>query len=218
VFDVTDSMLEQAILRDDAAGVAEAVANGARANSRGRFNVTPVEFAVGNFKVRAAAELLRLGADPNLRDDEGNNAVTLAVDGYLREPSLLSAVLDGGGDPNTRHLNGEPVLVRFVADRNLGAIRMMKRAGADLDLRSGSGLPFIIEASLTQDWDVVWTFLELGARYNYPDEPYSVTDGFANPNNTPPDSPLWPFKEKVWSYLSKRGFPLPPLYDGRERN
>jgi ankyrin repeat protein len=71
-------------------------------NARGARGVTPLEFAIGNKHKGAAAELIQHKADPNLKDAEGNGAVTLAVNGYARDPELLRLVLDAGGDPNTR--------------------------------------------------------------------------------------------------------------------
>jgi len=211
IFQGREEALEQAILQDNALAVAKLIEGGADPNARGRNEVTPVEFAVGNLKKHATTELLRHGADLNLKDVEGDNAVTLAVRAYNKEPDLLAIVLKSGGDPNTRQPDGDPVIAHFIHDHNLEAIRFMKAAGADIDARSRSGDPLIIEVGITEDWDVLWTLLDLGAKYDYPDEPMNLVKAFATPEVTPPDSPLWPYKVKVWKFLHERGLPLPPL-------
>jgi hypothetical protein len=40
-----------------------------------------------------------------------------------------------GGDPNTTRPDGDPIIIRFINDRNLEGLRMMKEHGANLDLQ-----------------------------------------------------------------------------------
>jgi len=202
---------EQAILNDNAAAVAEAIELGADPNARWEHLVTPVEFAVGHLKYNVVKELLLRGADPNLKDAEGDSAVTLAVSAYRKAPELLDLVLSGGGNPNARLPDGNPVIIRFINDRDLKWIRRLKEAGANIDDRDRSGQPLVINAGIIEFWDVLWCLLELGAKYDYSGEPWTLVDVFASPEATPPDSPLWPYKVKVWHFLNDRGMKLPKL-------
>jgi hypothetical protein len=204
-----EKLLEQAINRDDAIGVAKAIKDGANPNTQGLHGVTPLMMAVGKLKKQAVAELLRHGASTEQRDVEGDNAVTLAVRAYKREPQLLHMVLKAGGDPNTLFSNGDPVIVRFLNDYNFDAVRYLKEAGADIDARNKSEDLLVISYGISEDWDAVWTLFELGAKYDYPYEAFTWQDIFSTPDTTPPDSPLWPYKVKVWKFLKQNGQSVP---------
>lgn len=206
-----DAALERAIEADDPAAVDAAIADGAKANARGAHGVTPLAFAVGTGRKRAAQALVRQQADPNLKDDEGDNAVTLAVTAYARDPSLLDLVLDAGGDPNTRKSNGAPVIVRFLNDRNFDAITHLHRRGASIDVED-DGQFLVARYGVSEDWDVVWHLMELGARLDTPEVREGMLFAFKNPGFPSPDSPIYPYKVKVWQRLKQLGLdPTPPM-------
>jgi len=206
-----DLLLQQAIDTDDMEKLHAALQAGASVNAKGVHAATPLEYAIGHFKKQTYTELLRLHADPNQRDVEGDNAVTLAVRAYVKDPEYLVLALKAGGDPNTRESDADPIIMSFKAAHNIPAIQMLSSYGADINARSRTGRPIIVTASMTQDWDVVWCLLELGAKYDYTGELYTVASGFKNYKVTPPDSPLYPYKEKSWMFLHQRGIALPPL-------
>ena len=208
-FQETAKLLEQSIEHDDAIGVAKAIKAGENPNTQGLHGVTPLIMAVGKLKKQAVAELLRHGASTEQRDIEGDNAVTLAIRAYKKEPQLLDMVLKAGGNPNTLFPNSDPVIVRFLNDYNFDAVRYLKKAGADIDARNRSGDPLVISYGISEDWDAVWTLLDLGAQYNYPQEAFTWQDIFSTPDTTPPDSPLWPYKVKVWKFLKQNGQSVP---------
>jgi ankyrin repeat protein len=205
-----DAPLERAIEADDPDAVGTAIAGGASVNARGAHDVTPLEYAIGTSRKRAAAALIAHHADPNLRDVEGDSAVSLAVNAYKRDPSLLTMVLDAGGDPNARRPDGEPVMVRFLNDRNLDAISYLHARGADIDAEV-DGQPMVVDAAYGVDWDVVWHLIQLGARTDTPKAAAGLIEAFKVPGATLPDSPIYPFKVKVWKHLKAEGLdPAPP--------
>ena len=208
-FQDKNHLLEQAIEHDDTVGIAKAIKDGANPNTQGLHRVTPIIMAVGKLKKQAVAELLTHGANTNKKDIEGDNAVTLAIRAYKREPELLHMVLKSGGDPNTLFSNGDPVIVRFLNDFNFDAVRYLKDAGANIDVGNKSEDPLVISYGISKDWDVVWTLLELGAKYDYPQEAFTWQYIFSTPDTTPPDSPLWPYKVKVWRFLKQNGQSVP---------
>lgn len=205
-----DAALEQAIAADDPKAVQQAVAHGADANARGEHGVTPLEFAVGTRKPAAARMLVSLRADPNLKDVEGDSAVSLAVEVYARDPSLLSLVLDAGGNPNATRRDGDPVIARFVKERNLAAITFLHQRGASIDAAINQQ-PMVVTAAITSDWDVVRHLLQLGARIDTPKVRDGLMFAFKGPELTPPDSPLYRAKVEVYDYLRAHGLqPTPP--------
>ncbi|WP_175824214.1 hypothetical protein [Burkholderia sp. BCC0419] len=208
-FNGRDTRLERAIEADDPAAVAIAIAGGASVNARGARNVTPLEFAVATHREKAAAALIAHHADPNLRDADGDSAVSLAVNAYRRDPSLLAMMLDGGGNPNAVRPDGDPVIVRFLNDRNLDAITYLHSRGADIDAEV-DGQPMVVNAAWGADWDVVWRLIELGARTDTPKAAAGLVETFKIPGATLPDSPIYPFKVKVWVHLKAQGLDAEP--------
>jgi hypothetical protein len=204
-----DEALEQAIDQNDADLVARAIQRGANPNLRGLHGVTPLLMAVGKLKPRAAAELLRQGADTGERDAEGDNAVTLAVRAYQKNPDLLRLIIDGGGDPNTLLANGNPIAVSLLDDAQFGGFRYIVSAGADVNAYTRTHYPLLLKYAISEDWEAVWHLLELGARYHYPDANVTWRELFSAPNVQPPDSPSWPYKVKVWRFVKERGEPVP---------
>ncbi|QUL38370.1 ankyrin repeat domain-containing protein [Erythrobacter sp. JK5] len=203
-FSGQDAALETAIAADDPAAVDAAIAGGANVNASGAVGVTPLAFAVGTGKVQAARALIARGANPNLEDDEGDTAVTLAVNGYAREPELLRMVLDAGGNPNQLRRDGDPVIVRFVNAADLEAITLMHSKGADLNAIANQQ-PLVVFAAYGADWDVVWHLITLGADLEDPTAREGLVEAFKVPGATLPDSPLYPAKVKVYEHLRKLG-------------
>lgn len=204
-----EDVLERAIDSDDAAAVADAIAKGANVNAQGEHGVTPLILAVGKNKRQAVAELLRHKANTDARSQDGETAVTLAATAYKKHPHLLDMLLKAGANPNTLFSNRNPIMVRFLNDHNLDAVRYLHAAGANLDLRDSSNDPLVITEAITQDWDSVDLLLSLGARYDYKDLPITWMEIFGNRFPTPPDSPLWKYKVKAWRFLKQNGQSVP---------
>jgi ankyrin repeat protein len=168
-------------------------------------------FAVDRQKQQAVAELLARGANPNLKADDGTSAVFLAVENYRDAPDIMFAVIKGGGDPNTRRPDDDPVIMRFLNDRNCEFIRHMKALGADLDITTRAGDPLITDASTARDWDVVWCMIELGAKYDYEKNSRSPLSRSLAAKFPSPDSPIFPYKKKVWQFFKDHGIAVRPL-------
>ncbi len=193
--------LEQAINNDDARGVAQSITQGVNPNIKGLHGTTPLIMSVAKLKKRAASELLRLGADPNIADNGGDSAVTLAVMAYEKEPELLKMIMKSQGNPNALLPDKNPIIEYFLSARNFKGARFLAESGANINARTRAKRPLIISHGIRENWDVVWTLIELGAKYSYPKENFTWKEIFSNPDATPPDSPLWPLKVKVWKFL-----------------
>lgn len=209
-FSGQDAALEEAIIADDAAAVSAALAQGANVNAQGAVGVTPLAFAVGVGRKSAARALIAAGANPNLEDDEGDTAVTHAVNLYARDPELLRMVLDAGGNPNQARPDGDPVIVRFINAADLEAITLMRDKGADMSAIANRQ-PLVVFAAYGTDWDVVWHLITLGADLTDPKAREGLVEAFKVPGATLPDSPLYPAKVKVYEHLRELGLePTPP--------
>ena len=203
--------LQAGIDADDPVAIEKAVRAGADVNAKGLHGATPAEYAVVRMQKKAFKKLLDLGANPNLRDDSGQNVMTLGAEAYSHYPGYLIEALRAGGDPNTRRHDDDPIMMQFVADRNPEGIRMLKENGADVNVLGRDGDPIVITAAIVERWDVAWTLLELGAKFDYPDLPTNMPFAFKTPKVTPPDSPLFPDKVKCWKFLKAHGMKLPDL-------
>ena len=201
--------LEQAINSDNGEGVIAALTAGADVNTQGKAQVTPVMMAVGKLKKQALGALLENGADPNLRDVQGDNAVILAVQAYAKDPEILEWVLDAGGDPNTRRSNNNPIITNFLSAFNKKGAKLLIEYGADVDVRNRSGDPIIMSYAGTQAWDNVWFLIEMGASTHYPNERDTWREQFNLPHVVGPGSPIWPYKVKSWQYLKEQGYDVP---------
>lgn len=74
--------------------------------------------------------LLNAGADPNIRDGEGNTPLMIAAKGGMTEAMRVLLLRAQPDAPNGR---GETPLIMAVQLRNLPATRMLLDAGADPD-------------------------------------------------------------------------------------
>ena len=207
--------LEIAIRADDVAGVNDALHHGASANAPGKFNVTPLMVAVDAQRPLTVQALLKAGALPNAMAQDGNGPVSLAVKSYLAKPcgrEIMLAVFKGGGNPDTRQPDGDPVLMRFILDRNVVDLTLMKTLGANLNILDRGGDPLVTKIAMAQDWDMVWAFIELGAEVDYENGRSRQPLSLALKGNYPsPDSPLYSYKAKVWQFLKNKGLPVQPL-------
>ena len=207
--------LEVAIRADDAGGIARALANGADVNAAGKFNITPLMIAVDAQRPRAVEALLRAGASPNAIAQDRNGPVSLAVKSVRAKPDgrgIMLAIFDAGGDPDTRQPDGDPVLMRFILDHDPAGLRLMKSLGANLDILDRGGDPLITNVAMSQDWDMVWALIELGAKVDYEHGKARQALSLAFKGRYPaPDSPLYPCKLKVWHFLKDKGIALPPM-------
>ena len=211
-FGAGNDALEAAVLADDRAAIARAIAAGADPNARDAQQVTPLMLAVDRLKRQAVAELLARGANPNLKAIDGNSAVSLAIASYREAPDLMVTVIRGGGDPNIRTVGDEPVMMRFILDKNCKMLADLKALGASVDVLNRSESPLVLATALSSDWDMTWCLLELGAKYDYPPGPpeHNLSQQLARAFPSP-DSPIYPFKVKVRDFLRSKGLPAPAL-------
>jgi hypothetical protein len=212
--------LESAIRANDAATIAQLLAAGAQVNARGKQDVTPLMIAVDAQVPAAVAALLSASANPNLVAADGAGAVHLAVENHAAKPNghaILEMVMQGGGDPDTRRPDRDPVLMRFIYDHDLDDLRWFKSLGANVDIPARTSRPLIADAAFGQNWDSVWCLIELGAQYDYEHTLYPLSEALDSTFGSSPDSPLFAAKFKVWQLLKDKGLPVKPLRQVKPR-
>jgi hypothetical protein len=226
---IMDAKLKEAIDRDNAVEIAKLIAEGMSPNQRlSELSLKPtaLEYAVAQMKKQAVSVLLKNKADPNLWDEGGaeekdkavldkkynghyrNNAVTLALKLYEKDPEYFKLVIASGGSPNTIAANNDPIILYFLQLRNTEGLKFLKTAGADINVRNRSGDPLIIASALSTDWDMVWELIELGAKYDYKEGVDGIRydlPGILKLKVPSPDSPLWKFKVKTRDFLASHG-------------
>lgn len=75
--------------------------------------------------------LLARGADPNLRDNQGNTPLLVAVN--AGSGGVIDLLVKGGANVNLGNGSGETPLIRAVQKRDLALVRILLAAGADPD-------------------------------------------------------------------------------------
>lgn len=198
----------------EAPGVEAAVAQGADVNEPLPNGATPLMWAIAHRKTAAVRALLKARADVSARDKEGDVALTVATRFAPKDDlTILEMVLMAGANPNARRPGGDPAITSLTRSQNLEGIRVMARHGADLNALTRSNRPLIIEAALVRAWDVVAALMEGGANPDVVEGKLRVAEILKNDTMTRPDSPIWPWKVKVWHYLAARGEVMPKLPD-----
>lgn len=164
-FSSREDRLVNAIEANDEAAVRQAIASGIPVNALGRAGMTPLILAIIKPRTAAVRGLLAKGANPNLRRENGDTAVTLAAQSGGNDLTVLKLLLDAGGHSNAWMRSDDPILMVYIGSYTLEAIRRLAKHGANLDALSRTETPLIVNAALAQSWDVVWTMIEPGATY-----------------------------------------------------
>lgn len=196
--------LSAAIDKDSAGDIAAALQAGASLKAVDAQGATPLIEAVAGKKLEATRTLLERGADANVRDAQGNSPISLAVLAHKIQPQLLETVLNFGANPNTQRPDGEPAILRLVALADRSGIDLMQQRGADLNVEADDQ-PLVVHAAVEGDWDIAWHLVELGARTDTREVQEGLLYAFKTPGGTPPDSPFYDGKVKLWQRLKDQG-------------
>ena len=170
--------------------------------------------------------LLDAGADPNVRESKHmngemihfNNAMVYAA--KMDDPRYLELLLKHGGDPNTRNINNETLLLQaFLSGNQWKNIQLLIENGADINESSLSMGDDTVLSWYTRrgGFDSAYWLLEHGAdptvskpssdRFNGSKRMKMVEDIYWE--ITTPD--LLPWQKKCQQWLVARGIARPPM-------
>lgn len=99
-------------------------------NSRSGNGMTPLMTAAREGCADLALALLEAGAEPNLVNDDGNNALWFAC--YSAQPELLHGLIARGVDLDNRNVNGATCLIYAASAGKFEVVQILVEAGADL--------------------------------------------------------------------------------------
>ena len=194
--------------------VSQALGNGAQVDKPGKSGVMPLAYAASLPGAASVIEiLLGAGADPNSQDDSGHSPVTIAVlaahprDGKF-DLGNITAVLEGGGDPNALFPNNDPALSRSIGQNNPALMTLLIEKGADPDARTRTDTPLIISAALGKYWDAVWVLIEGGADWRVVNKGSSMPATSDRPG-VGESAPSYADWKKVRAFLVEQDIELP---------
>jgi ankyrin repeat protein len=98
---------------------------------------TPLQWAVFNGNLAETQRLLKLGADPQVPNNYGVNALLLAAD--IADTDLIRALLKAGAHAGSANADGETALHLVARSSNLEAAKLLIKAGAKVDAREAFG-------------------------------------------------------------------------------
>lgn len=99
-------------------------------NSRIGNGMTPLMTAAREGRADLALALLEAGAEPNIVNDDGNNALWFAC--YSAQPDLLHGLIARGVDLDNRNVNGATCLIYAASAGKFEVVQILVEAGADL--------------------------------------------------------------------------------------
>jgi ankyrin repeat protein len=171
-----DRELAIAIKDGDLNKIDKLVREGANVNAIGKQNMSILKWAsipvFAGSDTKVFEHLLRLGASPNLMDNEGGSPMMFFGGG--KNAHLLELLLKYGGNPNMRN-----TITRNVLERNvtvlisaaqggyLENVKLLLKYGAKIDLPDDQGETPLLWAADTNHFDVAYYLLEKGANYKH---------------------------------------------------
>ena len=123
-------------------------------NSEKYFETAAVEDVTG---------CLQSGADPNVRDKDGNTPLHQAA-GFNENPAVIAALVDVGADPKARNKWGLTPLHRAGFNQKSAIVAALVDAGAEPNIRDGGGnTPLHVAAMFNENPAVITALLDAGA-------------------------------------------------------
>lgn len=133
-----DKAFFNAVAHDDLAAARELLARGARVDAREPpWNLTPLLIAP-DVSLRMVKFLIRHRASVNAADREGKTVLMRAV--FSTDPAMVAAVLAAHPRLDARAVWRNTALTYAVVQGNVAMVRMLIRAGADVNAERADGM------------------------------------------------------------------------------
>jgi ankyrin repeat protein len=134
----------------------QAVQHGANINAQDEFGSTPLQVAIAEKQLAAAALLLELGADATIQDPNGSTALHWAIEHDL--PDVLETLVrkcSSAVSISDKHGNQPLWTASFKARGDYRMVRLLLRCGADPEHRNNANLRPIDIAKKKGDADLL---------------------------------------------------------------
>jgi uncharacterized protein len=126
---------------------------------------TPLHWAVHRNDLKAAANLIRTGADVNATNRYGVPPLSLAATNG--DVAMLELLLKAGANPNAAQSEGETVLMTAARTGVPGAVKTLLAHGADVNAKeSWRGQSALMWAAAEGHAEAIQVLLEAGAQVN----------------------------------------------------
>jgi len=152
--------MAQAIGRNDIAQMNE-LAHKLDLNQFHEDNMTFLIWAMSQKKETAFRELLKLGANPNLKDSENVQIVALAA-GVSDDNTFLRILLENGGDPNSMQRTEPAILIAYMSDFWKNTLLLLSHK-ADINKADGEGNTVLSSAGTLNHFEEAAYLLQHGA-------------------------------------------------------
>lgn len=162
-----------AAARGDAVQITTLVAKGAAVDARDSHGRTPLHVAAYGARHEAMRALVAAGANPNARENDRYDIVTIAAVAN-DAPTLELALALGASAKNTTSRYDGTALIAAAHLGHAEVVRTLIRAGAPLDHVNNLGWTAVIEAIVLGDGgprhiDTLKALIQAGANVNLPD-------------------------------------------------
>ncbi|MFP4895476.1 ankyrin repeat domain-containing protein [Paraburkholderia sp. EG304] len=185
-------------------------------NTPGRKNMTMLFFAFQEalqrdpHRLAVASEVVRAGADPLQTVPDFGSPLGVVLNSS--HPEFLSAMLDGGVDPNTMIEGRRPIIFFVARESTSDSLKLLVERGADVHRRDSLRNSVLYEALANRALDQIDYLLDHGAKpntYNINGEsfPLGIWDDL---NTFAPDSPAYRKLVRIRDRIISMGVKWPP--------
>ncbi|CAI8031933.1 Putative ankyrin repeat protein MM_0045 [Geodia barretti] len=102
--------------------------------------------------------LLKAGANPHLKDKDGDSALTLAA--WCGHTDVVVELVKAGAYLDLQNKNGDTAVIIAVKSHEPDTLRELVRAGSDLNLQNQEGLTPLMIAAMSGRTDITKILLE----------------------------------------------------------
>lgn len=153
--------LIEAALKGKTNRIKQLINDGLNINTQGLHGITPLMFVLLNGNIEGVNVLLESGADPDVKDDEGDTAVTIAAG--LKYSRFLENLLVKGGNANEKTPGLATTLMIASAAGFIENVRLVINANVDINARDMTGNTALTYAIYGKQTDIISLLLENGA-------------------------------------------------------
>lgn len=144
------------------------------------YNQTALMYAAVNNNLYIAAELLRNGADPDIKDINWRTALMHATISGNRE--IVDKLVRSGADVDLRDISGYTALIMASILGRLEIVRSLIQGGSDINIKDDSGMTALMWATEKNHAEVVRELLRDGADINIKDRERHTALDYVNSN------------------------------------